>query len=98
MATTMWLSPSLLPGRCGAHQTLHLDAQVIQLGSSYRQCSEVCPEPSIAMSISGNQGAVQRLADNKELIFLNQSGGLFQGACRFVADDKLAVVDELFCH
>lgn len=40
-------------------------------GSSYRQCSEVCTEPSIGMSIEGNQRAVARLADKKELIFLN---------------------------
>lgn len=71
--TTMWirLSPSLLPGRFKAYHTLHWEAQVIQLGSSHRQGGEVCTEPSIAVSIAGDQGAVGRLADKKELLFLN---------------------------
>lgn len=71
--TIMWilLSPSLLPGRFGAYHTLHLDAQVIQPGSSYRQRSEVCRETGIAMSIGGNLGAAARLANKKAFIFFN---------------------------
>lgn len=70
--TTMWilLSHSLLPGRFGAYHTLHLDACVIQPGSSYRQCGEVCREPSVAIRIVGNQEAAARLTNKKNINLL----------------------------
>lgn len=54
----------LAPWSFGAYHTLHLDIQVMQLGSSYRQYSEACGEPSMAE----NQGAAARLPDKKPFI------------------------------
>jgi len=59
-----------MPSRFGEYHTLHLDAQVIQPGRSYRQCSEVCREARIEASIAGNQEEAARLVDKKSILLL----------------------------